>query len=134
MKGMELTKQYEGFREEIYKDTLGNLTVGWGTHLYEGKKLPKEALEAMFEYDYQKAIKEYNSLGLDLDEARRAVIIDMIYNMGLPKLLGFKNMLAALRNGDYNKAAIELLDSNYARQVKTRAIKNAEILRTGKLE
>jgi lysozyme len=66
-----------------------------------------------------------------LDEARRDVVANMVYNLGLPRLLGFKHMLAAIAAGDYGLAADELLDSRYARQVGQRAQRLAIQLRTG---
>lgn len=62
-------------------------------------------------------------------EPAQLVILDMAYNMGVPALLGFKRMLAALDRGDWSQAAGELLDSKYASQVGPRAQANADLLR-----
>ena len=56
-----------------------------------------------------------------LDNVRQDVIIEMIFNLGLPRFLGFKKMIQALREDDYPQAAIEMLDSKWARQVGSRA-------------
>lgn len=133
MDGKDLTKHFEGFKNQVYKDTLGNLTVGYGTHLYEGKKIPQEAVVAMFEFDYTISEKEYNNLYLsDLDAVRKAVIIDLIYNMGVYRVTKFRKMLDAISSRNYERAANELLNSEYAEQTKTRAQVNADMLRTGK--
>ena len=58
----------------------------------------------------------------------RAVLIDMGYNVGVPTLMSFEGMLHAMHNRDYKQAAVELLDSKYAEQVKTRAVSNAKML------
>jgi lysozyme len=56
----------------------------------------------------------------------------MIFNLGLYGVLGFKRMLAALREKDYLKASKEMLDSKWAKQVGYRAKKLASIMALGK--
>jgi lysozyme len=56
-----------------------------------------------------------------LSETRKDVMIDICFNMGLTKLRKFKKALDAMDNKDYNQAAIDFLDSRWARQVKKRA-------------
>lgn len=68
-----------------------------------------------------------------LNEARRAVLTDMAFNIGQARLYGFKKMLTALRINLWKVAANELLDSAYARQVNGRATTNAKVLIEGKL-
>lgn len=67
----------------------------------------------------------------DLDEVRREVLVNLTFNMGMQRLVGFRNMLAAVKTGDYGIAAEELLDSTYAKQVGARAQRLANQLRTG---
>lgn len=66
-----------------------------------------------------------------LSEPRQCVLTDMAFNIGQSRLEGFHNMLAAIRRHDWQTAHDQLLDSAYAKQVKGRAIKNAEILQKG---
>lgn len=66
-----------------------------------------------------------------LDEVRREVLVNLTFNMGMQRLVGFRNMLAAVKAGDYGIAAEELLDSAYAKQVGARAQRLADQLRTG---
>jgi lysozyme len=66
-----------------------------------------------------------------LDEVRREVLVNLTFNMGMQRLVGFKNMLAAVQRGDYDIAADELLDSAYSKQVGARAQRLANQLRTG---
>lgn len=54
----------------------------------------------------------------------------MAYNMGVPNLLGFQKMWAALAEGDYARAAAEALDSKYARDLPARAGRVAERMRS----
>lgn len=66
-----------------------------------------------------------------LNDPRRAVLIDMAFNLGPLRLTNFEKMLSAIRSNHWNVAKAELLDSAYAKQVKGRAIKNATVLLTG---
>jgi lysozyme len=66
-----------------------------------------------------------------LNAPRQAVLADMAFNIGAPRLEGFAKMLAAIRRSDWTGAAAELLDSAYAHQVGGRAVKNAKALKTG---
>ena len=69
-----------------------------------------------------------------LNTARQAVLIDMCFNLGIGRLKQFKKMFAALSQGDYDKAAAEMLDSVWAKQVKSRAAQLAEIMRKGEIK
>jgi lysozyme len=59
------------------------------------------------------------------------VLVDMIFNLGLTRFLLFKNLNAALAAGDYLRAAHEMLDSRWYRQVGRRARKLRHIMLTG---
>jgi len=124
-------KTFEGYSEKVYNDPLGYPTGGWGHHFWHGSALPKSIWEKIFDYDYWVAERDYDRLGLDLDPVRRAVVIDLIFNMGLHRVQAFVKMLSALRNHDYLKAQDELLNSRYAEQVPRRARENANLLATG---
>ena len=56
-----------------------------------------------------------------MDEPRQAVLLNMAFNLGVPKLMGFKRALSAMSIGDYPRAGTEMLDSKWAKQVKGRA-------------
>lgn len=132
--GAKYTKKFEGFRDFIYKDSLGNLTCGWGHYLAENSRVPKIIAHIFFKMDYSKARKDFKTLNLELDPARTIVIVDLLFNMGLNGVKKFKRMLAALRIEDYTTAAEELKDSLYYTQTKSRAKTNINILKTGELK
>ena len=67
----------------------------------------------------------------ELDEVRRTIIVDVIFNVGAKEFSNFKNTIAAIEEQDWEAAAIELLDTKYFRQVKARALRNAYGLYTG---
>lgn len=68
----------------------------------------------------------------ELDDIRREVLIEMGYQMGMDRLLGFKKMLAAIRVKDWQSVEREALDSRWAKQTPGRATRLAEQLATGK--
>ena len=57
----------------------------------------------------------------DLDAIRQRVLVDMAFNMGVPRLTKFVLMWNAVNSKDFPRAAIEMKDSRWARQVKSRA-------------
>lgn len=126
-----MIKKHEGLSLKVYKDTMGVLTVGYGHALHEGSRIPADVAERLFREDYVIAERGYQSLELRLDPVRRAVIISMVFNLGLAGVKKFKKMLAAIRNHDYELAALEMLDSKWASQVKRRADTLAVMMNTG---
>jgi lysozyme len=123
---------HEGFRANAYQDTEGVWTIGYGTNLQElkiteglGRVWMKEALA--------QAQKEAEQFGWfhNLGRARRNVIVEMIYNLGLPRFNTFQRLKGALAARNYEKAAEEMLDSKWAEQVGRRAERLAKTMRTG---
>lgn len=125
-------KAEEGFRPDIYRDYLGNLTVGYGHLLRLGGIISRDVADMLFENDFMQAVKDYESLNLDLDSVRRSVIIDMIFNIGIGGVYQFKQMLKHLREKNWIQAAYELMNSRYAEQVPERAKRNRDKLLRGK--
>lgn len=72
-----------------------------------------------------------------LDPARRRVLQNMAFNLGVgvpggsKGLLGFKNTLAMIERGDYAAAADAMGKSLWSRQVGRRAVRLANTMRTG---
>jgi lysozyme len=130
-KTADMIKRHEGYRDRIYRDSVGVLTVGWGCALHEGKHFPAYVNERLFRNDFLSAIEDYKSLKLGLDSVREAVVIDMIFNLGLEGFKGFKNTIKHIQAGEYEDAAKHMLDSKWARQVKSRAVELAEMMKTG---
>ncbi len=122
----ESIKKEEGFQLAVYEDSRGIRTVGYGHALHVGSTIPAQAAELIFESDYQHAVFCFEKLNLDLDSVRRSAVIDMIFNMGLAGVVKFEHFIFALRHGDYIRAANELMDSKYARQLPARAKRNRD--------
>lgn len=138
---IESIRRHEQERDVLYLDTEGNLTGGIGHCFKVGTKLPKNAIDAIFKMDIADVINDFNRIPLiyrkHLDENRRRVIVEMIFNMGLGNwenrtgVMGFHNMWLSILEDDFDRAANEMLDSKWARRVKGRADELAEIMKTG---
>ena len=59
----------------------------------------------------------------DLPSDLILVMANMSFNLGINRLMKFKNFLSAMQNNDWDKAAVEMLDSRWAIQVGPRAIR-----------
>jgi lysozyme len=58
---------------------------------------------------------------VNLDEARLGALMNMAYNLGIPRLMGFQKMLAALAEGKWAEAGEHARNSIWSTQVKGRA-------------
>jgi lysozyme len=127
----------EGLRLKPYRDTVGKLTIGIGRNLDDVGISKDEALY-LLENDIQRAIKEATQIfgtyrWLSLDKVRQAVILDMLFNLGKTRFLTFKKFIQAVKEKDFEKAAEEMLDSKWAKQVGRRAKRLAYMMKTGKV-
>ena len=66
-----------------------------------------------------------------LNEPRKAVVVNMLFNLGWGGYSKFRNMINALNDHDYETASAEMLDSRWARQVGGRAKELSRIMRSG---
>lgn len=126
-------RKNEGLSYLPYRCSAGALTIGYG-HNLDARGISIEAAELLLKQDLEIAEKEVKNAFIwwpKLDDARLGVLIEMCYNLGISRLVGFKKMLSALEEGDYKKAAKEMLDSKWAFDVKGRARELAEIMQTG---
>ena len=132
---IESIKRHEGFRDRVYLDSEGKLTCGWGHHLWVGSKVPLIACEEFFKQDVSDAVSSFRTIPpffrKKLNPARARVVAEMIFNMNVQKVLRFEKMWERIEAGDFDGAAAEMLDSLWARQVKSRAEELAEIMRKG---
>ncbi len=128
-------KKHEGFSKTPYKCTAGKLTIGYGRNL-EANGINEEEAELMLNIDVLKVKRDVNNAIpantlKHLNGARKSVLYNMAFNLGISGLLGFKKMLAALAIGDFTEAAKQMLDSKWSTQVKGRSAELAEQMRTG---
>jgi lysozyme len=69
--------------------------------------------------------------GLDLNDVRRGILINMFFNMGYYRVIQFKKMILALQRKDWDLAADEMMDSKWYRQVGYRGIELVKLMRKG---
>lgn len=133
---------HEDLVNHPYKDTLGNVTAGVGYNI-TARGLPEKWINSKitipddliyaqlqdditYFYDQLSSFDWYQQLTPD----RQIVLIDMAF-MGWKKFLTFDKMINAISIGDYNQAAFEMLNSEWAEQVKQRATDLAQGMLTG---
>ena len=130
----EQLKIDEGVVYEIYKDHLGYPTFGVGHLVLEsdpeygqdvGTPVSEERTKECFEKDLDTSISEctalYGDAFTDWPGVVQEVLVNMMFNMGRPRLSGFINFKKALVEGDWAQAGIEGRDSRWHKQVTNRA-------------
>ena len=120
---IEQIKRHEGVELMPYRDTEGLMTVGVGRNLAHNGIRMVEA-EFMLMNDIKDCMEEAKTYHWyeGLSGARKAVIINMLFNLGKPRFDNFVKFQAALAEGLYDKASTEMLDSRWAKQVGKRAV------------
>jgi lysozyme len=129
-------KADEGTVPHAYQDSEGYWTIGCGRLIDKrlGGGLSDDEINYLLNNDLFRADKEARSLfaGFDrLSDARKAVLISMVFNLGQTRLAGFQRLREAVKEQDWEQAAAELLDSKWATQVGQRAVRLANQMRQG---
>jgi lysozyme len=129
----EELKEDEGCKYEVYLDHLGLPTFGIGHLVTEwdeeygkpvGTPVSEERVNNCFKVDVEGTISEcqklFNNFD-DLPEEVQKICANMMFNMGRPRLSGFKKFIAALENKDWQECAVQMEDSRWHKQVTNRA-------------
>lgn len=115
-------KKHEGLRLKMYKDTVGVSTIGYG-HNLEANGISLAVAEQIFEEDLIVAAMIARDFAGDawvnLNEVRRAVLINMAFNLG-NRLKFFVNTREALLNHDYDLVAERMSKSKWYTQIGNR--------------
>ena len=122
---------HEGVRRFPYHCTAGKLTIGVGFNLDDVGLYPEE-IDFILQNRVLKMLPEVRKEfpWFDgLSDVRKAVILDMTYNMGLPTLRTFKRTLGSVARGEYALASVQMLQSKWAKQVGRRAKRLAQMMR-----
>ncbi len=129
----KLLIKHEGLRLKPYRCSEGKLTIGIG-HNLDANGISENIAYALFDEDVEGVEAELSTVPVygTLDKTRQEVLINMCFNMGLPSLLKFKKMWAALAERKYNEAAVQMMDSRWALQVGDRSSELAAIMREGR--
>ena len=141
---MEKLIAHEGLRLQVNEDSLGIATIGIGRNL-EDRGITPEELEWMdipnMAIVHTMGITEADAMYLaqndvqiveeellrshpcveNLDAVRQLVLVDMAFNMGVPRLGKFKKMWAAIHENNFDEEAKEMLDSRWANLVNSRS-------------
>lgn len=124
-------------RHLAYRCPAGYWTIGIGRNIdpENGIGLSDDEVDYLLSNDVTRVVKELGSAFTwfsDLDEVRRDALIDICFNIGLPRLKGFEKALASMAEGSYDTASLHFLDSRWATQVGERSQRLATMIKTGK--
>lgn len=135
----------EGFKPRAYIDTEGYPTIGTGFLIG-----PKGAAVTNYTFTLSKNVSDvwlqelvdvryaemrsapavYAALK-QCNPARSDILISMAYQLGTQGLAGFKNTLQMISVGNFTGAAAGMMNSLWARQTPKRALRHADVMRTG---
>ena len=128
---LEAIKLSEGFRDKVYKDTLGIDTIGYGFAIKD-LVLDEDISEMILRRKLDSLIDRVNKtfdFVKDMPEAGQDVMYEMCYQLGVSGVSKFKKTLAYLENKEYRMAASEMLDSKWHRQTPNRSQRLSDIIR-----
>jgi lysozyme len=158
MKIVNYIKHWEGFRSKFYKCPAGKKTIGYGRNV-DDFPLTSDEYRLLFPgLTISESVREISTKGITelqaekllsaqaqnlvmvalrnflwfgkLSEGRQIVILDMIYNLGLPGFRKFKRLIEEIGSGNYEKAGREIENSRYYTQTGNRAKSNVDIMCT----
>ena len=128
---LEAVKLSEGFRDKVYKDTLGIDTIGYGfaiKDLVMDEDIAEMVLRRKLDALIDRVNRRFDFIA-EMPTEVQDVIYEMCYQMGVTGVSKFKKTLAYLENNEFKMAAKEMLDSRWARQTPNRAKKLSEIVK-----
>ena len=119
-------REEEGKSLKVYRDTLGNLTVGVGHKIVSGDDLKlgdevsDERCEELFWADLKVAEKGARRILKTLAGCQPREVLHalscMVFQLGHAGTTRFERTLAAMSRLDYAAAEAEMLDSRWARE------------------
>jgi lysozyme len=137
---IEQLKRHEGFRSDYYQCSADKKTIGYGRNVdnnpfsseelkmlgrdeFTAEPMTEDEAEQLLLNDVNEVISliDGHLPWEQLGSARQAVCVNMAFNLGVSGFLKFKNMIAAINDCYYEKAAVEMLDSRWANQVGGRS-------------
>lgn len=127
-------KRDEGWVPHAYQDHLGYWTIGYGFLIDErkGGRLPKHIGNQWLQWEIEQRWRELTDAEPWLDDQPEDVqraLANMAYQLGVSGVLRFRKMLAALRSGDREKAAEEMINSKWHAQTPERCERLAKLVR-----
>lgn len=123
----------EGRKKHVYEDTVGKLTVGVGRNISD-RDFSDDEIDLMLSNDIaiiEHQLDKHLPWWRQMNDVRQNVLANMCFNLGISRLLGFKNTLRFVREHQYAAAAEGMLDSKWAKQTGDRAKRLAKEMRDG---
>jgi len=127
MKEAEQIFKDEGFESKPYQDTEGVWTFGIGFTFIteeESQAVLKIRLGSVLAA-LNAQLHWYDNLPIEV----KNIMLNMAYQIGVTGLLAFTKTMIYIRNGDWNNAADEMLDSKWAAQTPNRAKRLSDRMR-----
>ena len=140
----------EGVKPKVYKDSKGHRTIGVGfnledggnrkilkkegidiNELFDGRELSENEVKTLYNYSLTQAFNDAQKFDKNFakrPEKVKKAIVDMSFNLGLPRLNKFKKMREGLEVDDYSKAADEMVDSEWYKDVKSRGPRTVDLI------
>ncbi len=109
------------------------MTIGVGYNIEE-KGLPDYIIKLLLNDSIKEARSELDRVKPDwkrYSKSRQEVLVNMMFNLGAPRLLNFKRFWKALECNDFNTASLEMLNSKWSKQVGNRSIELAKRMAAG---
>ena len=128
---LERIKHHEGFRSKVYKCTEGYDTIGYGFAIKDleiDEDIAEMILIRKLDNLMNRIQKTFHWWRSAEDEVKN-VVVEMCYQLGISGFSKFKKTIDHLGNKRYGKAAVEMLDSKWAKQTPNRAIELSNIIK-----
>ena len=128
--------KHEGLRLKPYQCTAGKWTIGVGRNIEDRGITEAEAMH-LLDNDIDECQEELDRIipwWIEKPAYVQLVLINMIFNLGATRLLGFKKFLKAVEENNFDLASAEMLDSRWAEQVGQRSIELSEFMKNGYTE
>lgn len=126
-------KRDEGVVLTLYKCSAGKNTIGVGRNV-DDRGITEDESDYLLSNDIDLCVKELEGTFpwfQTLSDTRQRVMVNMCFNLGLSRLMGFRKFLAAMEAGEWETAGVEMLDSKWARQVGPRSIRLRDLVLEG---
>jgi len=139
-------KVFEGYSEKPYVCPAGKWTIGFGYN-YQDRGFKTSDITEIFKNGFTiqhaekllgndvreciRALENVYPFFKELSEPRRAVLVDMVYQLGMSGFQKFRKMIAAIQVNDFEKATEEMTDSLWYKQSGRRSEVNCKQMQTG---
>jgi lysozyme len=145
----EFIEGHEGRRNKPYKDNAvppkKTIGVGWNmdahplppvmqNYLKQNGEITDAMVDQLLEISIEAATSDCESLFPDFDnfsDDRKMALIDFVFQLGLTKAGKFVHAVAAINTGRWADAAAEMMNSEWAKQVPSRAEEVTDLVENG---